>query len=78
MRAPSMQRRCGVPVDRVLPHDDLLDVHRGQLADQFVAQELLVTHARELFYWSREERGSQAEVDFLTVLDGRVHPVEAK
>jgi len=37
-----------------------------------------VTHRRELFYWSREARGSQAEVDFLAVHDGRIHPVEVK
>lgn len=73
-----MQRLCGLPVDRELQHRDLLDIYRGQLAEQFVAQELLVTHERELFYWSREARGSQAEVDFLAVQDGRIHPVEVK
>ncbi|MBW2285227.1 MAG: ATP-binding protein, partial [Deltaproteobacteria bacterium] len=73
-----MQRLCGLPVDREMQHRDLLDIYRGQLAEQFVAQELLVTHRRELFYWSREARGSQAEVDFLAVQDGRIHPVEVK
>jgi hypothetical protein len=73
-----MQRLCGLPVDRELLHADLLDIYRGQLAEQFVAQELLVTHERELFYWSREARGSQAEVDFLAVQNGRIHPVEVK
>jgi hypothetical protein len=37
-----------------------------------------VTHERQLFYLSREARGSQAEVDLLAVQDGRVHPVEVK
>jgi predicted AAA+ superfamily ATPase len=73
-----MQRLCGLPADRELQHGDLLDIYRGQLAEQFVAQELLVTHERELFYWSREARGSQAEVDFLAVQNGRIHPVEVK
>lgn len=73
-----MQRVCGLPVDREMQHRDLLDVYRGQLAEQFVAQELLVTHQHELHYWSREKRGSQAEVDFLAVHQGQIHPVEVK
>jgi predicted AAA+ superfamily ATPase len=49
-----MQRLCGLPVDREMQHRDLLDIYRGQLAEQFVAQELLVAQRRELYYWSRE------------------------
>lgn len=73
-----MQRLCGLPVDREMQHGDLLDIYRGQLAEQFVAQELLVTQRRELYYWSREVRGSQAEVDYLATHEGRIHPVEVK
>lgn len=43
-----------------------------------MAQELLVTQRRELYYWSREARSSQAEVDYLVVQDGRIHPLEVK
>jgi predicted AAA+ superfamily ATPase len=73
-----MQRLCGLPVDREMQHRDLLDIYRGKLAEQFVAQELLVAQDRELFYWAREARGSSAEVDYLIVHDGRIHPVEVK
>jgi predicted AAA+ superfamily ATPase len=73
-----MQRLCGLPVGREMQHQDLLDIYRGQLAEQFVAQELMVTQRRELHYWSREARGSQAEVDYLVVRNGRIHPVEVK
>lgn len=73
-----MQRLCGLPVDREMQHRDLQDIYRGQLAEQFVAQELLVAQQGELYYWSREARGSQAEVDYLAVRDGRVYPVEVK
>jgi predicted AAA+ superfamily ATPase len=73
-----MQRLCGLPVDRELQHRDLLDIYRGKLAEQFVAQELLAGHGRELFYWAREARGSSAEVDYLVVRDGLIHPVEVK
>jgi predicted AAA+ superfamily ATPase len=73
-----MQRLCGLPVDREMQHHDLLNIYRGQLAEQFVAQELLLTQRRELYYWSREARSSQAEVDYLVVQNGRIHPVEVK
>ncbi len=73
-----MQRLCGLPVDCEMQHQDLLDIYRGQLAEQFVAQELLVSQRRELYYWSREERSSQAEVDFLVQQEGIIHPVEVK
>jgi predicted AAA+ superfamily ATPase len=73
-----MQRLCGLPVDREMQPRDLLDIYRGQLAEQFVAQELLASQRRELYHWSREARSSQAEVDYLAVHDGRIHPVEVK
>jgi predicted AAA+ superfamily ATPase len=73
-----MQRLCGMPADREMQHRELLDIYRGQLAEQFVAQELLVAQNHQLYYWSRDAQGSQAEVDYLVVRDGRVHPVEVK
>jgi len=39
---------------------------------------LLAWHTSELFYWSREARGSTAEVDYLIVQDGVIYPVEVK
>lgn len=72
------QRLCGIPVDHEMQHSDLLAMYRGQLAEQFVAQELLLTQRRELFYWQREARGSQAEVDYLAAYKGNIHPVEVK
>jgi uncharacterized protein len=73
-----MQRLCGLPVDREMQLDNLLDIYRGKLAEQFVAQELLVAQDRELFCWAREARGSSAEVDYLIVRGGQIHPVEVK
>jgi hypothetical protein len=73
-----MQRLCQVPVELELKQDNLLAMYRGKLAEQFVAQELLAHHGTDLFYWSREARGSSAEVDFLIVRDGSVYPIEVK
>jgi len=58
--------------------DDLLDLHEGALAEQFVGQELLAAGQGELYYWAREARGSNAEGDHLIVKEGRIHPVEIK
>ena len=73
-----LQSLCQVPADLELRQDDLLAIYRGKLAEQFVAQELIACHSSELFYWSREARSSNAEVDFLVVRNGRIVPVEVK
>jgi predicted AAA+ superfamily ATPase len=68
----------GLSVEHGLTRPDLLDVYRGALAEQFVAQELVAAQGGELYYWAREARGSSAEVDFLAAVDGRVVPIEVK
>ena len=73
-----LQRLCQVPVELELKQENLLAMYRGKLAEQFVAQELLAWHSSELFYWARDARGSNAEVDYLAVRDGKIYPVEVK
>lgn len=54
----------------------------GGLAEQLVAQEFVAysknTGAAELYYWHRENKGSNAEVDFLFLKSGQVIPIEVK
>ena len=73
-----LQRLCQVPVELELKQENLLAMYRGKLAEQFVAQELLAWHGPELFYWARDARGSNAEVDYLAVHEGNIYPVEVK
>ena len=73
-----MQRLCEVAVDVALGQDNLLAIYNGQLAEQFVAQEMLAWQDAELYYWARDARNSSAEVDYLTVQDGTIYPVEVK
>ena len=73
-----LQNLCQVPVDLELRENDLLAMYRGKLAEQFVAQELIANHATKLFYWAREARNSNAEVDYLTLREGKIVPVEVK
>lgn len=54
----------------------------GPITEQFVAQELMAySGARkkaELYYWHRESRGSNAEVDFVVQKNDSIIPVEVK
>jgi len=69
---------CGVRPDTIGAETELVSLHRGALAEQFVGQELVVTQGRELYFWARDRRGSSAEVDFPAAIAGRIHPVEVK
>lgn len=61
---------------------DLLLVNNGSVAEQFVGQHLLYRQQSyrrpELYYWNREKKSSQAEVDYLISCAGKVVPVEVK
>ncbi|MFH1153541.1 MAG: AAA family ATPase [Pseudomonadota bacterium] len=72
------QRLCQIPVELELKQENLLAMYRGKLAEQFVAQELQAWHSSELFYWARDARSSNAEVDYLVVREGQIYPVEVK
>lgn len=57
-------------------------INKGELVESFVGQEL-IAYSRSnirntLYYWQREARGSEAETDYLTVLDRKVIPLEVK
>lgn len=73
-----MQHLCGMPVDVEYAHSNLLSIYNGAMAEQFAGQEMMLSQGSELYYWSRRARGSSAEVDYLIVKDGRIHPVEIK
>jgi hypothetical protein len=76
-----MQKSCGLEADIALA-TDFLQINAGAVAEQVVGQELLAQQDPHeepaLFYWSREKRGSQAEVDFLTARGQEIIPVEVK
>jgi len=60
---------------------DILDVWRGKIAEQIVAQELLALDSRVSNlrnFWVRNKKDSEAEVDFVLQFDGKVIPIEVK
>lgn len=61
---------------------DLVHINRGALAEQFVGQELLACadphQEGQLFYWQRDKKGSEAEVDYLLAIAHYIIPIEVK
>ena len=60
---------------------DILDVWRGKIAEQIVAQELLALDSRVSNlrnFWVRNKKDSEAEVDFVLQFDNKVIPIEVK
>jgi predicted AAA+ superfamily ATPase len=56
--------------------------NQGEIAEQFVAQETLAyAHYHQqakLYYWHREAKNSNAEVDFIVLKKGEIVPIEVK
>jgi uncharacterized protein len=74
---------CGNLCGLSLPDDTkLLTVQEGSLAEQLVGQELRAVGPcfaeHSLFYWHREAKNANAEVDYLWTHDGIVIPVEVR
>ena len=73
-----MRHLSGIPDDIEYAKGDLLAIYRGAMAEQFVGQEMLVSQQGSLYYWNRQAKSSTAEVDYLAVINGKIHPVEVK
>jgi predicted AAA+ superfamily ATPase len=67
---------------QILMEKDVILVNRGEIAEQFVAQELIAYFdpysPPELYWWSREKPGSSAEIDFVIAHNERIFPIEVK
>jgi uncharacterized protein len=73
-----MRYLSGMPLEVEYAKTDLHAIYRGAMAEQFVGQEMTVSQNGNLYYWNRQTKSSSAEVDYLAVLDGKIHPVEVK
>jgi uncharacterized protein len=74
--------QTGIDAAVVAGQPDLTLVNEGQLAEQFVGQELRAcrpfNEEPALFTWVREAKNSNAEVDYVIQVGARVVPVEVK
>ena len=77
-----MNAVCGLDWRVVSQMDDMKLINEGVMAEQFAGQHLQTllsdTPNRELTYWLREGRSSNAELDFVIGIAGAVIPIEVK
>ena len=76
-----MKRAAKLDID-LLFTQDLMLLDRGAIAEQFVGQELLAYQdpldEPQLYYWSREDKNSTAEVDYVLNFDSTIAAIEVK
>lgn len=72
-------QRCGLGT---VPLEKVMTIHEGGMAEQFVGQELLNLaewfEETGLYFWARQEKNAQAEVDYIFPHKGIIYPVEVK
>jgi hypothetical protein len=76
------QRMLGLDLPEMLAAGHASLIHRGHLAEVFVGLQFLMSMSPfiepELFYWHREARDTNAEVDYVIRQGEHVVPVEVK
>ncbi|MBP6680226.1 MAG: ATP-binding protein [Saprospiraceae bacterium] len=65
----------GIPAEYT---GDYYGVFRGSIAEQFVGQELIASQKGEVYFWVREMRNSQSEIDYLISTSNEIKPIEVK
>ena len=73
-----MHQVCGLKINTDVFNQDLSNLYNGSMAEQFVGQELLAAKQQNAYYWSREAKNSQAEVDYVTTIGNQIIPIEVK
>lgn len=76
------QRLLGLNISSVLLEDNLNAINKGNIAELYAGLEILKMgspYEREnLYYWHREARNSQAEVDYVVQINNKIVPIEVK
>ena len=72
----------GLSIADISQDKDLFFSKQGELAEQFIGQHLLYSQPGymhpQLYYWCREEKQSNAEIDFIIQQGNSILPVEVK
>ncbi|MDO8897232.1 MAG: AAA family ATPase, partial [Bacteroidales bacterium] len=76
------QRLLGLNISDLLVNDDFNAINKGHIAELYVGLELLKAEScyqkSDLFYWQRDAKNSQAEVDYVCQFNNTIAPVEVK
>lgn len=77
-----MQTLLGLPTDDILLSSEVDFINKGAASEMFVGLELLKASdcfvRGEMYYWQSTDKGTQSEIDYLTVIDGKIIPIEVK
>jgi predicted AAA+ superfamily ATPase len=77
-----LQRFLGLDISKILLGDTLEQINKGSIAELFGGLEIVKSmpcnHPAQLYYWLREQRGSQAEVDYIVQIGTDIAPIEIK
>jgi len=77
-----MQQALKLDISKLLLGETLEQINRGSIAEMFVGLEIVKNQPcnspAQLFFWQREQRGSQAEVDYLIESGTNIVPIEVK
>lgn len=77
-----VSRSMGLDLVAIEQSEDVVALHAGAIAEQFVGQHLLYSRPTweepRLHFWAREQPSSTAEVDYVLSVGARVVPVEVK
>ncbi len=76
------QQSAGLKLFDYLLAKNIDMLNKGNIAELFTGLEMIkyadVHERRQLFYWHREKRGSNAEIDYLIEQESNIVPVEVK
>jgi uncharacterized protein len=76
------QRLLGLEIGKLFLQDDYSLINKGNIAELSVGLELLKNEdpysKKPLYYWQREERNSQAELDYVYQYETQILPIEVK
>ena len=77
-----LQRLLGLSLTELLLSDDFSQINKGSIAELFIGLEILKSSSpyeqKNLFYWHRENKSSNAEVDFVAQIGQHIIPIEVK
>lgn len=76
------QRILGLNIADLLVSDDFNAINKGHIAELYVGLELLKAEScyqkADLYYWQRDAKNSQAEVDYVCQFNNAIVPIEVK
>jgi predicted AAA+ superfamily ATPase len=76
------QRLSDLPLSETVLGNDFESINKGSLAELFVGLELLKSvscyEMHSLYYWHREAKSSNAEVDYVVQRNQEIIPIEVK